>query len=100
MSEAVPSTSGNGGGGGEPPSSVEHIHGVVDLPDGYGKILNAAAMLANHCSNAEYKIVYMDNPKYMFFKCCENAVAMLVRCCKLPDVYLLHICHIYLVNSL
>ena len=33
MSEAVPSTSGDGGEGGELPSSVELIHGVSDLPD-------------------------------------------------------------------
>ena len=96
MSEAVPSTSGDGGGGGEPPNSGELIHGVSDLPDGYGKFFNVAAMLPKRCSIVN-KIVY---PTYMFFKHCENAVTMLVRCCKLPAVYLLHICQIYLVNSL
>ena len=47
MLEAVPSTSGDGGE--ELPSSVELIHGVSDLPDGYSKIFDAAAMLFKHC---------------------------------------------------
>ena len=49
MSQAVPSTSGDGWGDGEPPSSVELIHGVSDLPNGYGKIFDIAAMLPKCC---------------------------------------------------
>ena len=45
MSEAVPTTSRDGGRGGEPPSSVELIHGVSDLPDRYNKIFDAVATL-------------------------------------------------------
>ena len=57
MSQAVPSTSGDGGGGGEPSSSVELTHGVSDLPGGYGKISGTATMLPKHCSNDVHKIV-------------------------------------------
>ena len=49
MAQAMPSTSGDGGGDTEQQPTVELIHGVSDLPDGYGKIFNAATMLFKCC---------------------------------------------------
>ena len=40
---------------------VELIHGVSQLPDGYGKIFNAAAMLPQCCLNAVENAVYTRN---------------------------------------
>ena len=88
-------------GGGEPPSSVEPIHGVLDLPDGYGKIFHTATTLPNAVQMLFLKLCTWTNPTYTFSKCCENVVTTLVRHCKLHAVYLLaHLPHIYLVNSL
>ena len=39
---------------------MELIHGVSQLPDGYGKIFNTAAMLLECCLNAVENAVYMD----------------------------------------
>ena len=36
MADAVPGTSGDGG---EPPSALQLIHGLSNLPDGYGTTL-------------------------------------------------------------
>ena len=82
MSEAVPSTSGDGGGGREPRSSVELIHGVSDLPDGYGKILDTATMLYIKlcilliCSSNAAKMLlqcWLDAADYLLCTCCTLA---------------------------
>ena len=52
MADAMPTTSQGGGGDTEPEQAVELIHGVSQLPDGYDKIFNAAAMLPQCCLNA------------------------------------------------
>ena len=36
-------------GSGEPPSAPELIHGLSNLPDGYGKTFDAAKMLLPRC---------------------------------------------------
>ena len=52
MAEAMASTSGDGGGDTEQQPTVELIHDVSDLPDGFSKIFDAAAMLPQCCHNA------------------------------------------------
>lgn len=52
MAEAMASTSQGGRGDTEQEKEVELIHGVSQLPDGYGKTLNAATTLLQRCSNA------------------------------------------------
>ena len=50
MADAMPTTSQGGGGRDtEEQQPVELIHGVSQLPDGYGKIFNAATMLFKCC---------------------------------------------------
>ena len=50
MADAMPTTSQHGKGGDtEQEQAVELIHGVSQLPDGYGKIFNAATMLFKCC---------------------------------------------------
>ena len=58
MADAMPSTSQGGGGDTGEEQPVELIHGVSQLPDGYGKIFNAAAMLSECCLNAVYTKKY------------------------------------------
>ena len=58
MADAMPSTSQSGGEDTGEEQPVELIHGVSQLPDGYSKIFNAAAMLSECCLNAVENAVY------------------------------------------
>ena len=97
MAQAMPSTSRDGGGDTEQQPTVELIHGVSDLPDGYGEIFYAAAVLPQCCLNAVYKIVYIIYISYLLIYHTSNVAKMLIRCCILSAVQLL-ICYIVLYN--
>ena len=73
MADAMPTTSQGGGGDTEEEQPVELIHGVSQLPDGYGKIFNAAAMLPQCCLNALENAVNTRNKMLHLFLLLYNA---------------------------